>query len=103
MRILTSLKNYFNLDFLKTYDFSLLKAISVLFWEWTSGEFQCCHQTSNIRCTLDGNEIVDHSDVVGASPFDAAPTQYIFILDLAAGFNGLGKDNCKSRQETLKF
>ena len=29
-------------------------------------------QTSNISCTL-GNEIVDHSDVVGASPVSAAP------------------------------
>ena len=31
-------------------------------------------QISNIRRTLIGNEIVDHSDVVGASPVDAAPT-----------------------------
>ena len=31
-------------------------------------------QVSNIRCTLEGNEIVDHSDVVGASPVGAAPT-----------------------------
>ena len=30
-------------------------------------------QTSNISHTLD-NEIVDHSDVVGASPVGAAPT-----------------------------
>ena len=31
-------------------------------------------QTSKIRRTLDGNKIVDHSDVVGASPVDATPT-----------------------------
>ena len=31
-------------------------------------------QTSNIRGTLDGYKIVDHSDVVGASPIGAAPT-----------------------------
>ena len=31
-------------------------------------------QTSNIRCTLVENKIVDHSDVVGASPVGAAPT-----------------------------
>ena len=31
-------------------------------------------QTSNIRRTLVGNIIVDHADVVGASPVDAAPT-----------------------------
>ena len=30
--------------------------------------------TSNIRRTLAGNKIVDHSDVVGASPVGAAPT-----------------------------
>ena len=32
------------------------------------------HKTSNISCTLVGNKIVDHSDVVGASPVSAAPT-----------------------------
>ena len=31
-------------------------------------------QVSNIRRTLVGNEIVDHSDIVGASPVGAAPT-----------------------------
>ena len=31
-------------------------------------------QTPNIRCTIVGNKIVDHSDVVGASPVSAAPT-----------------------------
>ena len=31
-------------------------------------------KTSNIRHTLVGNKIVDHSDVVGASPVGAAPT-----------------------------
>ena len=31
-------------------------------------------QTSNIRHTLEGNKTVDHSDVVGASPADVAPT-----------------------------
>ena len=31
-------------------------------------------QVSNISRTLVGNQIVDHSDVVGASPVGAAPT-----------------------------
>ena len=31
-------------------------------------------QVSNIRRTHGGNEIVDNSDVVGASPVGAAPT-----------------------------
>ena len=36
-------------------------------------------QISNIRCTLAGNKIVDHSDVVGASsPVGAAPTTSSF-------------------------
>ena len=35
-------------------------------------------QVSNIRRTLVGNIIVDHSDVVGASPVGAAPTTSSF-------------------------
>ena len=31
-------------------------------------------QTSNIRCIFVSNQIVDHSDVVGASSVGAAPT-----------------------------
>ena len=59
-------------------------------------------QTSNISCTLIGNEIVDHPDAVGASPVGAAPN-YFFILDLTSGFNGLRKDNRKTRRESFKF
>ena len=35
-------------------------------------------QIFNIRRTLVGNKIVDHSDVVGASPVGAAPTTSSF-------------------------
>ena len=35
-------------------------------------------QTSNIRRTWVGNKIVDHLDVVGASPVGAAPTTSSF-------------------------
>ena len=35
-------------------------------------------QVSNIRRTLVGNKIVNHSDVVGASPDGAAPTTSSF-------------------------
>ena len=35
-------------------------------------------QVSNIRRTLVGNKIDDHSDVVGASPVGAAPTTSSF-------------------------
>ena len=34
--------------------------------------------TSNISGTLEDNENVDHSDVVGASSVGAAPTTYSF-------------------------
>ena len=37
-------------------------------------------KTSNIRGTLVGNKIVDHSDVVGASPVGAAPTTSSFSI-----------------------
>ena len=30
-------------------------------------------------------------------------SNYIFILDLTPGFNGLGKDTCKTRRESFKF
>ena len=36
--------------------------------------WQTYRKVSNIRRTLVGNKIVDHSDVVGASPVGAAPT-----------------------------
>ena len=36
-------------------------------------------QTSKINGTLVGNKIVDHSDVVGASPGGAAPTTSSFL------------------------
>ena len=48
------------------------------------GERRYC-QTSNIKCTLTGNKIVDHSDVVGASPVGAAPiTSSFWTIHLAS-------------------
>ena len=35
-------------------------------------------QVANVSRTLIGNKIVDHSDVVGASPVGAAPTTSSF-------------------------
>ena len=35
-------------------------------------------KTSNISRTLEGNKIVDNSDIVGASPVGAAPTTSSF-------------------------
>ena len=41
--------------------------------------FYCIYRkTSNISRTLVGNKIVDHSDIVGASPDGAAPTTSSF-------------------------
>ena len=51
-------------------------------------------QTSNIRHTLVGSKIVDQC---------RRCSNYMFILDLITGFNGLGKDNCKTRPESFKF
>ena len=35
-------------------------------------------QTSDKKRTLVGNEIIDHSDVIGASPDGGAPTTFSF-------------------------
>ena len=42
--------------------------------------FDIYRQISNIRRTLAGNKILDHSDVVGASPFGTAPTTSSFSI-----------------------
>ena len=49
-------------------------------------------KTSNISRTLVGNKIVDNSDVVRAACRRCS--NYIFILNLTPGFNGLTEDNC---------
>ena len=56
-------------------------------------------QVSNIRRALIGNQIVDHSGVVGASPVGAAPTTSSFSTSLMASIYY----NFKSRRETFKF
>ena len=44
-------------------------------------------QVSNIRRTLAGYKIVDHSDVVGASPVGAAPTTSSFSTEHLASLD----------------
>ena len=44
-------------------------------WNWKIITYR---QVSNISCTLVGNKIVDHSDVIGASLVGAAPTTSSF-------------------------
>ena len=56
-------------------------------------------KTSNISRTFVDNKIVDNSDVVAYRRC----SNYIFILDWTHGFNGLNKDNCKTRLETFEF
>ena len=58
-----------------------------------------CRQICNIRGTLVGNKVVDHSNVVETAPV----SNYIFILDLKHGYSGLDNDNCKTRREIFKF
>ena len=59
---------------------SRIRFCSVFFvFCWVSGlscvgDYGDYHKVSNIRRTLVGNEIDDHSDVVGASPIGTAPT-----------------------------
>ena len=52
-----------------------LSVVSVGIWAWHNYMYR---QVSNIKRTLVGNKIVDHSDVVGASPVGAAPTTSSF-------------------------
>ena len=44
-------------------------------------------KSCNISYTVVGNKIVDHSDVVGASPVDAAPMSAMLQLHLHSQFN----------------
>ena len=46
--------------------------------DWIKPSNRTYRQVSDIRLTLVGNEIVDHLDVVGASPVGAAPTTSSF-------------------------
>ena len=52
--------------------------VFVIDWSHQSCQ-QKVRQTFNMRRTLGGNKIVDHSDVVGASPAGAAPTTFSFL------------------------
>ena len=52
--------------------------------------------------TLVGNDIVHHSDVVGASTIGAVPTTSSFSTSLMPGFNKYNH-NCKTRRKTFKF
>ena len=60
-------------------------------------------QTSSIWRTWTGNKIVDHSLICSWTIAYQHCSNYIFILDLTPGFNGLDKGNCKTRRKTCKL
>ena len=73
---------------------------SILYCSHTDHEGILYHVKMTKFATRISNQLVDHSDVVGALPVGAASTlNYIFILDLTPGFNGLGK----TRPESFEF
>ena len=57
-----------------------------------------------IKPLISGNNIVDHSDVVGASPVGAAPTTSSFSTEHQAStmFKGFGKDSRKTVRGSFK-
>ena len=59
-------------------------------------------QTSNISSTLVGNKIVDHSDLVGASPAGAAPTTSSFLTELMASADW-AKTTARREENHLNF
>ena len=65
-------------------------------WGWYN------RQTYNIRRTLVGNKIVDHSDVVGTSPVSAAPTTSSFSTKHLASIDWTKISICKTRRETFQ-
>ena len=66
-------------DFMKGIWFSpTYREISILTVKILIETDETYRTTSNISRTLLGNGIVDHSDVIGASPVGAAPTTSSF-------------------------
>ena len=59
-------------------------------------------QTTNIRCTLTCNNIVDHSDVVGAPPVGAAPTTSSFSTKHMASMDS-SKATVRQDEKQLNF
>ena len=79
--------NQYHLHFgtlnISTSRYTSKETVAILLW--TDGVLfpaeEIYPQTSNISRTLVGNKIVDHSDVVGASPVGAAPTTSSFSTE----------------------
>ena len=58
----------------------VIRSVVLLMLVYTWCLLQAYCQTSNISGTSVGDEIVDHSDVAGASPVGAAPTTSSFLI-----------------------
>ena len=69
----------------------------------TDFQSETYRQISNISGTLVGNKSVDHSIRWSWSIACRLCSNCIFILDSTPGFNGLGKDNRKTRRETYEL
>ena len=75
---------------------------SLTAWSYTNPISVYC-QTSNISRSSVGNKIVDHWDVVGASPVGAAPTTSSFSTYHLASIYCTKTTASKRRRETFKF
>ena len=73
-----------------------------IIWQYMRAICFTYYQTFNIICTLVGNKTV-WSLRCSWSIACRHCSNYIFIFNLTPGFNGLGKDNCKTWRETFQF
>ena len=78
---------------------SLVTAQSIILLSQLSFNWHRLHpQPSDIGGILVGNKIL-----IRCSKACRYCSNYIFILDLTPGLNGLGKDNGRTRRQTFKF
>ena len=69
---------YIHFHFLLFFNTEMAQAVEIFPCRRQGSFYHTYRQVSNLRRTLVGNKIVDHSDVVGASPVGAAPTTSSF-------------------------
>ena len=72
-------------------------SISIMIWQKNN-----YRQVSNIKRTLVGDKIVDHSDIVGASPVGVAPTISSFCTEHLASIDWV-KANVRWDENHLSF
>ena len=91
--ILVNMKMF--LDFILLLD-TKVEHVVILPYEWKTNTVK----SLDIRRTLVGNKIVDHSDVVGASPVGAAPTTSSFSTEHVASMD-LAKTTARRDEKRL--